>query len=122
MPTLKEAVLARELVLKDGVRTLKDSIVDREEFVCAVPSEFTVVLGSIFRGQPDETFSISTDVLSHMGNPIWSASETLQIGSNGSLEVYGKISIPVLDVGPCYILLKVDNAEAWRQRIFFARA
>jgi hypothetical protein len=42
--------------------------------------------------------------------------------ANGSLEVYGKINIPVLDVGPCYILLKVDNAEVWRQRVFFARA
>jgi len=122
MPTLKEAVLARDLVLKDGVRTLKDSIIDREEFVCPVPSEFPVVLGFIVGGQPDEEFSATTDVLSHMGKPIWSASETLQVGSTGSLEGYGKIDIPVLDVGPCYIVLKFDNAEVWRQRIFFARA
>jgi hypothetical protein len=122
MPTLKEAVLARKLVLKDGVRTLKDSIIDREEFVCPVPSEFSVVLGFIVRGQPDEKFSVSTDVLSHMGKPIWSASDTLEIGPAGSLETYATINIPVLAVGPCYILLKVDNVEVWKQRIFFARA
>jgi len=87
MPTLTEAVLAREVVLKDGVSTLKDSIIDREEFVRPVPSEFSVVLGFIVRGRPDEKFSVSTDVLSHMSKPIWSASDTLEIDPAGRLRL-----------------------------------
>lgn len=121
MPKLEDARLAKTLVMKDGVRTLKDSIIDREEFVCAIPSEFPVVLGFVASGEPKEQFSATVDVLSHMSQPIWSATENCTIGTN-NLEGYMQISIPALDVGPCYVLLKFNNAEVWRQRIFFARA
>jgi hypothetical protein len=35
-----------------------------------VPSEFSVVVGFVVRGQPDERFRVSTDVLSHMGKTL----------------------------------------------------
>jgi len=123
MPTLAEARLARELVMLDRVRTLKDSIIDRQEFESPIPSNFAVVLGFIVNGRPDETFTISVAVLSHVQAPIFSAGpEQHQVGPRGTLEVYLPFQIPVLDVGPCYILLKFNNTEVWRQRIFFSRA
>lgn len=122
MPTITDAKIARSLVLLDGVRTLKDSIIDREEFECEIPSEFTVMLGLFAKGKPAEAFSFSVDVLSHMFKPIWSNVEHIAIPDDGSnLEMYLKIPIPVLDIGPNYIVCKFDSAEVWRQRIFFAR-
>ena len=119
--TLVEATLARRIEEVDGTRTLIDLIIDRQEFTCHVPSTFEVVLGFIIEGEPEQIVNLSVVVLSHMHSPIWSASEPTELGLEGKSEVYLPIKIPVLDVGPCYILLKFNNSEVWRQRIFFAR-
>ena len=121
MATLADCKLAHEVVLLDGKRTLKDSIIDRQEFECAVPSEFPVVLGCIVRGSRDETLAFTVDVLSHMERPIGTRTKDVKFEDTGSIEIFMEISIPVLDVRPCYVLLKFDNVEVWRQRIFFAR-
>jgi hypothetical protein len=122
MATLIEAVMAHKLVLLDGVRTLRDSIKDREEFVVAIPSTFPAVIGFLARGNPNEKFKVSSDVLSYQEKPIWSSSDQMELSAEGKLEGYAKVDIPALDVGPCYVLLKFDDTEVWRQRIFFALA
>jgi hypothetical protein len=123
MPTLVDAVLARSAVVEgDEMKGLKDSIIDREEFVCPVPSEFPVVLGVIVEGEPNEVINISTEVRSHMNQSLWFDSGRLQLRDNGRGQFPIPIPIPVRDVGPCYITLQFNKLEVWKQRIFFARA
>ena len=120
MAELVEARLAKRLVERDGRRTLVYVIQDREEFVVQVPSTFPAVLGCIVTGRPGDGVQMSVDVLSHMSRPIWGANQPVECGAEGRVEVYCPIEIPVLDVGPCYVILKLDNTEVWRQRVFFA--
>jgi hypothetical protein len=123
MPTLIDAVLARDVLLgPQGIKGMVDRINDREEFVCPVPSEFPVKLGFIFTAMPDSIFAISTEVRSHMGAPLWFDSGKLATPSDGRGEFALEIPIPVRDVGPCIVSLSFDGTEVWRQRVFFALA
>lgn len=123
MATLKDAVLAKRVIIDStGIKSMVDSIIDREEFVCPVPSEFPVVLGIVCSGEPGEVIDISTEVLSHMNRPLWFDSGQLKIPDTGKGNFPIHIPIPVRDVGPCYIVLRFNNNEVWRQRISFALA
>lgn len=123
MPTLIDAVLAKGVVMKatGGIQAMTDSIRDREEVVCPVPSEFPLVLGIVFKGEPDEVINISTEVHSHMNQPLWFDSGKLQVPASGKGEFVINIPIPVRDVGPCYVKLNFNSQQVWTQRVFFAR-
>jgi hypothetical protein len=119
MTTLGGALLARDLALLDGVRTLTHSILDKDEVRCPIPSEFPVVLGLVATGDPGEVLHISVNVLSHVGRPIRTISEQHHLSGSGLAAIYCPFDIPVRAMGPCFVLLKFGNAEVWRQRIFF---
>ena len=121
MATLIDAVLAKDVVLDaHGIKSMVNRIVDREEFACPIPSEFPVKLGLIFSATPDSVFAVSTEVRSHMGEPLWFASGKLATPVSGRGEFALEIPVPVRDVGPCVISLRFDGQEVWSQRIFFA--
>jgi hypothetical protein len=123
MPTLIDAVLARDVILSpDGIKGMVDRIVDRQEFVCPVPSEFPVKLGFIFTDTPHSVFAIATEVRSYLGQPLWFDSGKMETPSGGRGEFAVEIPIPVRDVGPCVVSLRFDGNEVWSQRVFFALA
>lgn len=121
MPTLIDAVLAKDVVLDaNGIKSMVNRIVDREEFICPIPSEFPVTLGFIFTAPSDSTFPVSTEVRSSIGRPLWFDSGTLATPASGRGEFALRIPIPVHEVGPCVISLRFDGHEVWSQRVFFA--
>ena len=123
MPTLIDAVLAKEVLLgPTGITSMVNRISDRDEFVCPVPSTFPVALGVVFTSEPDSTFPVVIEVRSHMGKPIWFDSGTMATPGSGRGEFAFKIPVPVLDVGPCVISLRFDGKEVWSHRVFFALA
>lgn len=123
MPILINAVLARDVILgPDGIKGMVDRINDRDEFVVAVPSEFPVKLGFIFTDTPHSVFAISTEVRSYLGQPLWYDSGKIETPSSGRGEFALELPIPVRDVGPCVVSLRLDGIEAWSQRVFFALA
>lgn len=123
MATLIDAVLARDVVLgATGIKSMVDRIADRDEFECPIPSVFKAKLGFIFTATPDSVLAVSTEVRSHSGEPLWFDSGKLGTPASGRGEFALEIPIPVHDVGPCVVSLRLDGAEVWSQRIFFARS
>lgn len=123
MPTLIDAVLDRDIEFGgNGIRSMINRIIDREEFVCPIPSEFPIVLGFIFTASPGSVFPISVEVRSHMGQSLWFDSGKLTTPDIGRGEFAVKIPIPVRDVGPCTISLRFDAQEVRTPQIFFALA
>jgi hypothetical protein len=122
MPRLVDAVLAKGVRMKeDGIAGMVDRIVDREEFEQDIPSSFTATLGFIFEAEPNSTFKIGTEVMSHMGKPIWFDSGSLKTPPWGRGEFVVQVQIPVLDVGPCNVALLFEGEPVWSHVVFFAR-
>ena len=123
MPTLIDAVLAHDVVMgPTGITSMVNRIIDRQEFVTPVPSEFPVKLGFVFRDEPDSVFDVAVEVKSHMGRPLYFDSGKLATPSGGRGEFALAVPIPVRAVGPCVISLLFNGTAVWSQRIFFALA
>ena len=120
MATLIDAVLARNVELDaSGIKSISNRIVDNEEFVCDVPSDFSTVLAIKFSGEPHAIFPVATEVRSYLGKPLWFDSGKLQLPASGLGEFALAIPIPVRDVGPCLVSLRFDGKEVWSQHVFF---
>ena len=123
MPTLIDAVLAREVEMEPrGITSIVKRIFDGEEFVRPIPSEFPAMLAVIFSAAPGSVFDVSTEVRSHTGHPLWFDSGNLATPATGRGEVAIEVNIPVLDAGPCVVALRFGDAAVWSQRKAFAGA
>lgn len=123
MVTLKDAVLARGVAMDSAtIRSVKDIIIDREEFAVPIPSEFPVWIVFKFESEPGTVFPIAAEVKSSMGRPIYFDSGRLEAPVSGKGEFAIPVAIPALEVGPMRVSLLFNGQEVWKQTIFFALA